>query len=73
MSSLWALLAFLRQTKPLCGVVENVLGMAHVPHNVMPMEKSAVQVLIEKLDDIGYESRLIELNLDAWHELKRGR
>ena len=46
--------------------------MAHVP-NAEQVEKSAVQVLTEKLGAMGYESLIVELNLDAWHEVKRGR
>ena len=68
--TLWQVLAYIRATKPRCGVLENVQGIkACAP----PDHKSALSVIQDELSNMGYASHPVDMDLQHWHQAVRQR
>lgn len=61
---------FLCEMKPRAFVLENVLGFGDIPAG---QDKSALQLVFERLQSAGYQMIALEIDLKAWTTVARPR
>ena len=66
---MWEVVAYIRRTSPLGGVLENVVGFSMSTKN----ERSPLECLRNELQDAGYQSLVVSLDMSPFHAVTRQR
>ena len=67
--SMWSTLRYIRDAKPTAGCLENVMGLKTAGEN----EKAPVSIVEEELHQGGFETLIVELNLNTFTTMVRPR